>query len=95
MRTNERAMANCVDLMRDDDDPTAAVDRRELVVAALAQLPESPRNTVALRVMHGLSGNEVSEMLGVSVSQVSRWLHEGLDRLREFLDDDRGNMRGI
>lgn len=93
-RVNDRAMACRADWMCDVEDPAVAVERRELVVTALADLPESPRNTVALRIMHGLSGNEVSTILGVSVSQVSRWLHEGLDLLRVSLDDGHAEVGG-
>ena len=32
-----------------------------------------------------MSGNEVSELLGSSAANVSRRLHEGLDRLRRLL----------
>ena len=62
-----------------------ASDRRDLVVVAMARLPEPVRTVVALRVMQGLSGNEVSRLLGSNASEVSRRLHEGLDQLRLFL----------
>jgi RNA polymerase sigma factor (sigma-70 family) len=62
-------------------------ERRDAVLAALAQLPEPVREVVALRMIEGMSGNEVSVLLGTSPSDVSRRLHEGLDRLREFLRD--------
>ena len=68
-------------------------DRRDLVLSALARLPEPIREVVTLRTMQGMSGNEVSELLGSSGSDVSRRLHEGLDRLRRLLTDGQG-MRG-
>ena len=60
---------------------------REAVMAGLATLPEDIRTVVALRVMEGVSGNEVKDLLGCSAGQVSRMLHEGLDRLRRVLQD--------
>src|SRR5205809_50456 len=53
----------------------------------LAALPESLRAVVTLRIMEGLSGNEVKDLLGYSASQVSRMLHEGLEQLRNVLTD--------
>ncbi|MBN1909470.1 MAG: sigma-70 family RNA polymerase sigma factor [Pirellulales bacterium] len=65
--------------------PTEIVDRRDLALVALEQLEEPTRTVVILRVMEAMSGNDVSELLQVSPSEVSRRLHEGLDRLRRFL----------
>ncbi len=60
---------------------------REALVAALEQLPEATRSVVCLRIMEGLSGNDVKELLGCSASQVSRMLHEGLEHLRRLMND--------
>jgi len=62
-------------------------EQRELLVIALEQLPENVRLIVTLRAMHGLRGNEVSELLNVEVSDVSRKYQQGLDLLRTFLTD--------
>ena len=67
--------------------PAELAERRDLAVAALSRLPEPVREVVALRLMQGMSGNAVSELLGISPWDVSRRLHEGLDRMREFLRD--------
>ena len=67
-----------------------STDRRDLVLSALARLPEPIREVVTLRTMQEMSGNEVSELLGSSAADVSRRLHEGLDRLRRLLTDRRG-----
>jgi RNA polymerase sigma-70 factor, ECF subfamily len=71
------------------DTPRAAelVERRDLVMTALAQLSEPIREVVTLRTMQGMSGNEVSVLLETSASDVSRRLHEGLDQLRKLLSD--------
>ena len=60
-------------------------EQRELLVTALEQLPESVRLIVTLRSMHGMRGNEVSELLEIHASEVSRKYQEGLDLLRAFL----------
>jgi RNA polymerase sigma-70 factor, ECF subfamily len=60
---------------------------RSMLEEALVSLPEPVRLVVVLRIMDGLSGNEVSELLGCSPSEVSRRLHAGLERLRGLLVD--------
>ena len=66
-------------------DVARQVELRESVLAGLAQVDERVRTVVVMRMMEGLSGNEVAEILGCSAAEVSRRLHEGMDRLRELL----------
>jgi RNA polymerase sigma-70 factor, ECF subfamily len=73
------------------DDPIAA---REQVVMGLEALSEPVRAVVALRIMEGMSGNNVKELLGCSAAQVSRMLHEGLDQLRMVLGGGGGGAGG-
>jgi len=88
----QRVLAARAGWAHDHQGPAEASDRRDLVVVAMARLPEPLRTVVALRVMQGLSGNEVSQLLGSTAPEVSRRLHEGLDQLRLFLGD--GNNSG-
>jgi RNA polymerase sigma-70 factor (ECF subfamily) len=71
-----------------------ALTTREAAIAALDALPEPIRVVVALRVMEGMSGNEVMNLLGCSASQVSRMLHEGLERLRVLMTDQGVEVKG-
>ena len=61
------------------------LELRECVLAALGRLPEQTRLVVAMRVMEGLAGNEVKELLGCSAAEVSRRLHRGLEQLRRMM----------
>lgn len=88
-QTRQRVLEDRAQWGRDGEGPADVAERRDLVVAALAQLPEPTRTVVTLRVMQELSGNEVSELLELSPSEVSRRLHEGLDRLRRFLSSSQ------
>jgi RNA polymerase sigma-70 factor (ECF subfamily) len=74
---------------------TASVEAglRDSVIAALEKIPELPRLVVALRLMQGLSGNEVKDLLGCSASEFSRQLHRGMERLRELLADFEVDVR--
>ena len=66
---------------------------RDWVLHALDRLDESMREVVVLRVMQEMSGQETSRLLGCSATLVSRRLHRGLDRLRQFAEiSDRNEV---
>ncbi|HSZ55558.1 MAG TPA: sigma-70 family RNA polymerase sigma factor [Tepidisphaeraceae bacterium] len=69
------------------EQPPPDTDLREGVLKAMEQLPEQARLIVALRVMQGVSGNDVKDLLGCSAAEVSRQLHRGLEMLRGLLAD--------
>ncbi len=81
--------------------PWQASEARESVAAALDVLPELTRTVVSLRLMEGMSGKQVKELLGCSATEVSRQLHTGMERLRGLLrewddpafDSGAGKMR--
>jgi RNA polymerase sigma-70 factor (ECF subfamily) len=60
--------------------PGDPLENRDHVLLALEKLPEITRLVVAMRLMQGLSGNEVKELLGCSAAEVSRQLHCGIER---------------
>jgi RNA polymerase sigma-70 factor, ECF subfamily len=73
-----------------DDPPQAAPDRSgwpdgRKVLAALQRLPEAYAETLAMRLIEGLSGPEIAERTGLSPGSVRVNLHRGLARLREAL----------
>jgi len=69
-------------------------EAREAVLAALNRLPEPTRLVVALRVLEGMAGNDVKELLGCSAAEVSRQLHRGLEQLRGILAADGAGDSG-
>lgn len=58
---------------------------REEVMAAVAKLPDPCRSVVVMRLLEGMSGGEVKDLLGCSASEVSRQLHRGMEQLRGML----------
>jgi len=64
------------------------VAQREQIVMALSDLPDATREIVVLRLLQGMTGNEVKIMLGCSASEVSRRLHDGMEKLRVALRDE-------
>ncbi len=64
---------------------TGGDDLQDAIYARLAELPPPTQAVVVLRLMQGMSGNEVAQLLGTHASDVSRRLHAGMDRLRASL----------
>ncbi|MEK7468126.1 MAG: sigma-70 family RNA polymerase sigma factor [Planctomycetota bacterium] len=66
----------------------AAADRgelRERVMAHLRSLPEAYRETLAMRLIEGLTGPEIAEATGLTGGSVRVNLCRGMDLLRELL----------
>jgi RNA polymerase sigma-70 factor (sigma-E family) len=67
-------------------DATDAVDLRDALSRALAQLPPRQRAVLVMRYWEQLSEAEVAEMLGCSVGTVKSTASRGLSRLRELTE---------
>ena len=74
------------------EDPEARPDRRlraerirEAVEQALAELPTEQREALLLVVQDGLSYQEVSTLLGISVSALKARIHRAREKLRRKL----------
>lgn len=68
--------------------PGAALERRETAGQAgaiLEGLPVNQREVIRLKVQDGLSYREISEVTGLSVSNVGFLLHKGLKAIRDGL----------
>ena len=67
----------------------AALDAetRAVVAEALSRLPDRHRTVVALRDLHGLSGEEVCDALGLTMGNQRVLLHRGRAQLRQLLED--------
>jgi RNA polymerase sigma-70 factor (ECF subfamily) len=65
------------------------VARREMskaVAKAMAELPEEQRTTILLKEFHGLTFQEIADMLGCPLSTVKTRLYQGLSVLRRRLE---------
>jgi RNA polymerase sigma-70 factor (ECF subfamily) len=69
------------DLSRSDTPKTEA---RE-ILAAIRQLPETYRETMVLRLVEGMTGQEIAEQIGITPESVRVNLHRGMKLLREKL----------
>lgn len=90
-RTEQRAMDDSVYWRRQHENPADGVAQRDMVLRALERLNEPTRSIVVMRVMQGMSGNEVASTLGYSAPEISRRLHRGMEHMRTYL---HGSVEG-
>lgn len=79
--------------VEDSDDRLVAEGLAEQIKEGLEALPSRQREVVMLRDVDGLSGQEVSEALGISEANQRVLLHRGRSRLRAALELQLG--RGV
>lgn len=68
--------------------PAERHEEHQAVLALLAALPENQQEVVRLKFQNGLSYREISEVTGLSVSNVGYLLHTALKQIRRRLSDD-------
>jgi RNA polymerase sigma-70 factor, ECF subfamily len=67
------------------DAQALAAERKELIDAAIRQLPEMYRDVYVLADVEGLPNGEIGEMLGLGVPAVKSRLHRARLRMRDSL----------
>jgi RNA polymerase sigma-70 factor (ECF subfamily) len=65
-------------------------ERREVVSAALRQLPEAQRRALLLAYFEGLSQTEIAEQTGTPLGTVKTRMRSAMIRLRELLPGEAG-----
>jgi RNA polymerase sigma-70 factor (ECF subfamily) len=70
------------DLSVADTDRTEAL----LVLAAIRAMPDAYRETLALRLVEGMTGPEIAKCTGLTEGSVRVNLHRGMKQLRERLE---------
>lgn len=68
----------------DPANPERSTEARR-VLAAIRQLPEAYRETLLLRLVQGLDGQEIADLTGLTAGSVRVNLHRGMARLRDVL----------
>lgn len=74
-----------------DDVPADTPDRSELmsVLAAIERLPIAYRETLVLRFVEGMTGQEISAKTGLTEGSVRVNLHRGMKQLKDELERGR------
>jgi RNA polymerase sigma-70 factor, ECF subfamily len=70
------------------DDAVARKDLSRAVAKAMRSLPEDQRTAIVLKEYHGLTFQEIAELLGCPLSTVKTRLYQGLTVLRRELERD-------
>ncbi len=64
-------------------------DLEKTVYAYIRQLPEKQQEVLTLKVMEGLTNDEIAEKLALSKRTVENQVYRSLKKIRAFLDDNR------
>jgi RNA polymerase sigma-70 factor, ECF subfamily len=76
------------------DDIPSADDRPQAearaVLAVIQSLPAAYRETLVLRLVEGMTGQEIADRTGLTPASVRVNLHRGMQRLRDALQGKRG-----
>lgn len=93
---------DAVDLADEQAAPTESVEdlvaRREMSAAvqlAMAELPEEQRTAIMLKEYHGLTFQEIAEMLDCPLSTVKTRLYQGLSVLRRRLERQQAEVASL
>jgi len=80
------ATADAADSAANPEEAMLVSQRRALVMAALARLPERERAAIVLRDMEGLETSEVAEILGSSETTVRSQISTGRAKLKSLIE---------
>ena len=75
------------DIPADDARPQAEA---RAALAAIQTLPVAYRETLVLRLVEGMTGQEIADRTGLTPASVRVNLHRGMKRLRDALESNRG-----
>jgi RNA polymerase sigma-70 factor (ECF subfamily) len=84
-RDHYRRGVSHMDLSEDLAAPTASESRAFAILAAIRKLPEAYRETLILRLVEGMTGEEIAARTGLTHASVRVNLHRGMKQLRELL----------
>jgi RNA polymerase sigma-70 factor (ECF subfamily) len=76
------------------EDLVARKDQIRVVERAMALLPEDQRTAIVLKEYHGLTFQEIADLLGCPLSTVKTRLYQGLSVLRRELDKTAAGPKG-
>ncbi len=68
------------------DEQSARTQMKELLLAAVASLPEAERQVYRLRELEDVSGEEAAAKLGISLAAMKSRLHRARSGVRTYLD---------
>lgn len=89
-RADDTALRDAPEAVGDASDDAYHAEQREIVRAALAEIPEEQRRALLLAYFEGLTQSEIAERLGQPLGTVKTRMRSGLGKLRDLLGDRLG-----
>ena len=89
-RVEQRVIEVGTDLLGDEEEGYASLERGSVVRTGLEGLEERERRIVVLRFLKGLTQSEIAAELGISQMHVSRLLRRALAAMHGRLDEGDG-----
>lgn len=86
---HRRRAANIIELSDEIAAETGGAEDALAVLAAIRSLPEAYRETLMLRLVEGMTGDEIAARTGLTSASVRVNLHRGMKQLREKLGVER------
>jgi RNA polymerase sigma-70 factor (ECF subfamily) len=90
-RADDTAMQNAPEQLGDASDDAYYAEQREIVRAALAEIPEEQRRALLLAYFEGLTQSEIAARLGQPLGTVKTRMRSGMTKLRELLSGKMGH----
>jgi RNA polymerase sigma-70 factor (ECF subfamily) len=88
-------MQNAPEAVGDASDDAYHAEQREIVRAALAEIPEEQRKALLLAYFEGLTQSEIAARLGQPLGTVKTRMRSGMSKLRELLGERMGHGAGL
>ena len=90
-RADDTAMQNAPEALGDASRDIYHAEQREIVSAALAEIPEEQRRALLLAYFEGLTQSEIAARLGQPLGTVKTRMRSGMTKLRELLGERMGH----
>jgi RNA polymerase sigma-70 factor (ECF subfamily) len=94
-RADDTALQNAPEAVGDASDDAYHAEQREIVRAALAEIPEEQRRALLLAYFEGLTQSEIAARLGQPLGTVKTRMRSGMTKLRELLGGKMGRGAGL
>ncbi|HEX8456026.1 MAG TPA: sigma-70 family RNA polymerase sigma factor [Pyrinomonadaceae bacterium] len=89
-RADDAALRDAPDDVGDASDDAYHAEQREIVRAALAEIPEEQRRALLLAYFEGLTQSEIAARLNQPLGTVKTRMRSGLGKLRDLLGERLG-----
>lgn len=90
-RADDTALRDTPEQLGDASDDAYHAEQREIVRAALAEIPEEQRRALLLAYFEGLTQSEIAARLGQPLGTVKTRMRSGMTKLRELLGERMGH----